>query len=87
MICYCFRKRKSKDSEQRELPPSNDSADYCNVKTRTDNDYYVLQQSNPINQSADYSQLKFKSTNTNNVDSDLPVHNCRQRKAFERNIS
>lgn len=79
MICYIiFRKKKSKDSEQREQPPLNDSADYCNVETRIENDYCELQQPtcNPTNQSAYYSQLQFESTSTYHVDSDLAVHNA-----------
>lgn len=77
-MLFIFRKKKSKDSEQREQPPLNESADYCNVETRTDNDYCELQQPTctPTNQSADYSQLQFESTSTCNVDSDLAVHNA-----------
>lgn len=79
MLIKCiFRKKKSKVSDQREQPPLNDSADYCNVETRTDSDYCELQQPTctPTNQSADYSQLQFESTSTCNVDSDLAVHNA-----------
>lgn len=77
-MLFIFRKKKGKDSEQREQPPLNDSADYCNAETRTDNDYCELQQPtrNPTNQSADYSQLQFESTRTYNVDFNLAVHNA-----------
>lgn len=76
-MLFISRKKKSKDSEQREQPPLNDSADYCNVETRTDSDYCELRQPTctPTNQSADYSQLQFESTSTCNVASDLAVHN------------
>lgn len=78
LITCIFRKKKSKVSDQRGQPPLNDSADYCNVETRTDHDYCELQQPTctPTNQSADYSQLQFESTSTCNVDSDLAVHNA-----------
>nr|XP_034315822.1 uncharacterized protein LOC109618528 [Crassostrea gigas] len=77
-LVFMIRKKKSKDSEQREQPPLNDSAVYCNVETRTDSDYCELQQPTctPTNQSAYYSQLQFESTSTCNVDSDLAVHNA-----------
>lgn len=76
-LVFIIRKKKSKDSDQREQPPLNDSADYCNVETRTDNDYCELQQPtcNLTNQAADYSQLQFESTSTYYVDFDL-VHNA-----------
>lgn len=77
-MLFIFWKKKSKDSEQREQPSLNDSADYSNVETWTYNDYCELQQPtcNPTNQSADHSQLKFESTSTYNVDSNLAVHNA-----------
>lgn len=77
-LVFIIRKKKSKDLDQREQPPLNDSADYCNVENRTDNDYCELQQPtcNPTNQSADYSQLQFESTSTYYVDFDLAVHNA-----------
>lgn len=78
LITCILRKKISKDADQREQPSLNDSSDYCNVETRTDNDYCELQQPtcNPTNQSADYSQLQFESTSTYYVDFDLALHNA-----------